>query len=42
MYKTPMLASNLCEYSDYSDAWVVVKERIDFTGTNAANRRKYS
>ena len=31
-----MLRSDLC---DYSDAYIVVKERISVTGTNDANRR---
>ena len=35
MFKTPMLRSGLC---DYSDACIVVKWRMSVTGTNAANR----
>ena len=31
-----MLWSDLC---DYSDAYIVVKERISVTGNNASNRR---
>ena len=35
-FKTPMLRSDLC---DYSDAYIAVKGRISVTGTNNANRR---
>ena len=35
-FKTSMLRSDLC---DYSDAYIVVKGRISVTGTNNANRR---
>ena len=35
-FKTSMLRSDLC---DYSDAYIVVKGRITVTGTNNANRR---
>ena len=35
--KTSILRSDLC---DNSDAYIVVKERISVTGTNAAKRRK--
>ena len=35
-FKTSMLRSNLC---DYSDAYIVVKGRINVKGKNAANRR---
>ena len=34
-FKTSMLRSDLC---DYSDAYVVVKRRISAAGTNAAFR----
>ena len=36
-FKTPMLRSGSC---DYSEAYIVVKGRINITGTTAANRRK--
>ena len=36
MFKTPMISSALC---DYSDAYIVSKENISVTGTNNANRR---
>ena len=36
MFKTPMISSALC---DYSDAYIVSKETISVTGTNNANRR---
>ena len=32
-----MLKSDLC---DYSDVYIVVKEKISVTGTNDANKRK--
>ena len=35
-FKTSMLRSDLC---DYSDAYIVVKGIINVTGTNANNRR---
>ena len=35
MFKTPMLRSGFC---DYSDACIAVKWRMSVTGTNAANR----
>ena len=35
--KTPMLRSNLC---DYSDAYVVVKEIITVTNSNDAQKKK--
>ena len=35
-FKNWMVRSNL---RDYSDAYIVVKGRINITGTNAANRR---
>ena len=35
-FKTTMLRSNLC---DYSDAYVVLKWRITVTGTDNANKR---
>ena len=35
-FKTSMLRSDLC---DYSDAYIVVTKRISVTGTNANNRR---
>ena len=35
-FKTPMLRSDLC---DYSDAFIVVKGRISVTDTNNANKR---
>ena len=35
-FKTPVLRSDLC---DYSDAYIVVKGRITAAGTNNANRR---
>ena len=35
-FETSMLRSDLC---DYSDAYIVVEERISVTGTNDANRR---
>ena len=36
MFKTSMLRSNLC---DYSDAYIVVKGRISLKGTYDANKR---
>ena len=36
-FKTLMLRSDLC---DYSDAYIAVKRRISVAGTNANNRRK--
>ena len=36
-FKTSMLISDLC---DYSDAYIVVKERISVRGTENANIRK--
>ena len=36
-FKTPILRSDLC---DYSDTYVVVKGRITIEGTNVGNRRK--
>ena len=35
-FKTPILRSDLC---DYSDAYIVVKGRITVEGTNPVNRR---
>ena len=35
-FKTPILRSALC---DYSDAFIVVKGRISVIGTNNSNRR---
>ena len=35
-FKTPVLRSDLC---DYSDAYIVVKDSITVEGTNPANRR---
>ena len=35
-FKTPMLRSDSC---DYSDAYIVVKGRVSVTGTNNASRR---
>ena len=35
-FKTPMLKSDLC---NYSGVYIVAKERISATGTNNANRR---
>ena len=35
-FKTSMLRSDLC---DYSDAYIVVKGKVSVTGNNAANRR---
>ena len=35
-FKTSILRSNLC---NYSDTYIVVKGRITVTGTNAANRK---
>ena len=35
-FKLSMLRSDLC---NYSDAYIVVKGRISFTGTNGVNRR---
>ena len=35
-FKTPTLRSDLC---NYSDAYIVVKERINVTGVNNPNRR---
>ena len=34
-FKTPTLRSDLC---NYSDAYIVVKERINVTGVNNPNR----
>ena len=36
-FKTSMLRSNLC---DYSDAYIVVKESITVEGTNETNKQK--
>ena len=38
-FKTSMLRSDLC---DYSDAYIVVKKIISVTSTNGANRRNKS
>ena len=36
MFKTSILRSDFC---DFSDAYIVVKEMITVTGTNANNKR---
>ena len=35
-FKTPMLRSDFC---DYSDVYIVVKVRVSITGDNSVNRR---